>query len=95
MPDMPEFRIRYKDMAKREDTFTIKEWQKLYRFMREWVKKKNVAQTRISVKKYGKKADKKMLKKKIYKDGTIDSFDFINIRHKLLWIHTRSVNNFI
>ena len=55
MPDMPEFRIRYKDMAKREDTFTIKEWQKLYRFMREWVKKKNVAQTRISVKKYGKK----------------------------------------
>tara|TARA_B100001250_G_C19814810_1_gene797756 strand:- start:970 stop:1200 length:231 start_codon:yes stop_codon:yes gene_type:complete len=31
------------------------------------------------IKKYGKKADKKMLKKKIYKDGTIDSFDFINI----------------
>ena len=31
------------------------------------------------IKKYGKKAEKKMLKKKIYKDGTIDSFDFINI----------------
>jgi acyl carrier protein len=31
------------------------------------------------IKKYGKKADKKMLKKKIYKEGIIDSFDFINI----------------
>ena len=31
------------------------------------------------LKKYNKKADQKMLKKKLYKDGIIDSFDFINI----------------
>ena len=49
MPEFPEFRIRYKDAAKREDTFNIKEWQKLYRFLREWVKKKNVGRTRTAV----------------------------------------------
>ena len=31
------------------------------------------------LKKYNKKADQKMLKKKLYKDGILDSFDFINI----------------
>ena len=49
LPSFPEFRIRYKDRAKREDTFTIKEWQKLYKYMREWVKKKNVGKTRTAV----------------------------------------------
>ena len=33
LPAFPEFRIRYKDRAKREDTFTIKEWQKLYKYL--------------------------------------------------------------
>ncbi len=31
------------------------------------------------LKKYNKKADKRMLKRKIYKEGVIDSFDFVNI----------------
>ena len=58
MPEFPEFRIRYKDSAKREDTFTIKEWQKLYRFLREWVKKKNVGKTRTAVGYYATKNGK-------------------------------------
>ena len=49
MPEFPAFRIRYKDSARREDTFSIKEWQKLYKYMREWVKKKNVGKTRTAV----------------------------------------------
>ena len=64
LPEFPEFRIRYKDSAKREDTFTIKEWTRLYKFMREWVKKKNVSRTRIAVKGYAnrnKGKEKKMV----------------------------------
>lgn len=63
MPAMPEFRIRYKDTAKREDTFTNKEYDKLVRFMREWVKKKNVSKVRIAVGSYAnrKGKEKKMV----------------------------------
>ena len=52
VPYFPEFRIKKNDSARREDTFTIKEYEKLYKFMREWVKKKNVSRTRIAVKGY-------------------------------------------
>ena len=38
VPLFPEFRIRRGDSAKREDTFTLKEYEKLYKFLREWVK---------------------------------------------------------
>jgi|TARA_R100000081_G_scaffold58285_1_gene28856 site-specific recombinase XerD len=55
IPEIPEFKIREKDRAKRDDTFTLKEWDKLVRFMREWVKEKNISQFRNPVKEYGKK----------------------------------------
>ena len=34
------------------------------------------------LKKYNKKADQKMLKKKIYKEGIIDSFDFNRFQYR-------------
>ena len=58
MPSFPEFRIRYKDRARREDTFSNNEYDKLVRFMREWVKKKNVSDVRISVKGYANRNNK-------------------------------------
>ena len=54
LPEMPEFKVRKKDQAKRDDTFTLKEYDKLVRFMREWVKPKNVSPLRNPVKSYGK-----------------------------------------
>jgi len=62
IPEIPEFTGRKEDRAKREDTFNLKEYEKLFKFMREWVKEKNVPYTRIAVKKYGKKenTEKKM-----------------------------------
>jgi len=54
IPEIPEFKIRKKDQAKREDTFTLKEYDVLVRYMREWVKPKNVSQFRNPVKTYGK-----------------------------------------
>ena len=47
-------------------------------------KKNNIDNKLLSIlnkylKKYKRKADKKMFTKQIYKDGIIDSFDFINI----------------
>jgi integrase len=53
IPEIPEFTSRKDDNAKREDTFNLKEWEKLYKFMREWVKPKNVSKIRI-----GKKENK-------------------------------------
>jgi len=55
IPEIPEIKARAGERSKREDTFTIKEWEKLYTFMREWVKPNNVSKTRIPVKVYGKK----------------------------------------
>lgn len=46
IPEIPEFRIREKDRAKRDDTFTVNEYDKLVRHMREWVKDKNVPYVR-------------------------------------------------
>ena len=54
IPEFPEFKIREKDRAKRDDTFTLKEYDVLVRFLREWVKPKNVSQYRNPVKSYGK-----------------------------------------
>ena len=54
IPEFPEFKIREKDRAKREDTFTLKEYDVLVRHMREWSKAKNVSQYRNAVKIYGK-----------------------------------------
>ena len=58
VPEIPEFTSRKQDNAKREDTFNLKEWEKLYKFMREWVKPKNVSRIRIAKKEYGKKENK-------------------------------------
>ena len=58
IPEIPEFTSRKDDNAKREDTFNLKEWEKLYKFMREWVKPKNVSKIRIAKKEYGKKENK-------------------------------------
>jgi len=58
IPEIPEFTGRKEDRAKREDTFNLKEWETLYKFMREWVKPKNVSKTRIALKEYGKKSNK-------------------------------------
>jgi len=55
IPEFPEFKIREKDRAKRDDTFTLKEYDDLVRFLREWVKPKNVSQFRNPVKSYGNK----------------------------------------
>ena len=55
IPEIPEFKIREKDRSKRDDTFTIKEYDKLVRFIREWVKEKNVPRIRIANKAYGNK----------------------------------------
>jgi len=54
LPEFPEFKIREKDRAKREDTFTLKEYDVLVRHIREWSKSKNVSQFRNAVKIYGK-----------------------------------------
>ena len=59
IPEFPQFKIRKKDRSKREDTFSIPEYEKLYKFMREWIKPKNVSNTREAVKAYGKKENKK------------------------------------
>ena len=55
IPEFPEFKIREKDRAKRDDTFTLKEYDVLVRFLREWVKPKNVSPFRNAVKSYGNK----------------------------------------
>ena len=57
-PEFPVFRLKGKDRAKREDTFTLKEYDKLVRFMREWVKPKNISRVRTAEKAYGKKDNK-------------------------------------
>ena len=54
IPEIPEFKVRKEDQHKREDTFSVKEYEKLVRFMREWVKEKNVSNVRKPVKEYGK-----------------------------------------
>ena len=54
LPEFPEFKIREKDRARREDTFTLKEYDKLVRYIREWCKPKNVSEYRNAVKIYGK-----------------------------------------
>ena len=54
LPEFPEFKIREKDRARREDTFTLKEYDVLVRYIREWCKAKNVSQYRNAVKIYGK-----------------------------------------
>lgn len=54
MPEIPEIKIRKADQHKREDTFTLKEYDRLVKFMREWVKEKNVSAIRNAVKQYGK-----------------------------------------
>jgi site-specific recombinase XerD len=54
IPEFPEFKIREKDRARREDTFTLKEYDVLVRHLREWCKAKNVSQFRNAVKIYGK-----------------------------------------
>ena len=64
VPYFPEFKIKKNDSARREDTFSIKEYEKLYKFMREWVKPKNVSRTRVAVKTYARRnygAEKKMV----------------------------------
>ena len=58
IPEIPEFTGRYEDRAKRDDTFNLKEYEKLFKFLREWVKGKNVSFTRTAVKEYGKKGNK-------------------------------------
>ncbi|MEK9912455.1 MAG: site-specific integrase [Flavobacteriaceae bacterium] len=55
IPEFPAFKVRKQDKAKREDTFTIQEYTKLYTFLRGWVKPKNVSNTRVAKKEYGKK----------------------------------------
>lgn len=54
VPEIPEFRIRESDRAKRDDTFTLNEYDVLVRHLREWVKPKNVSQYRKAKKSYGK-----------------------------------------
>jgi site-specific recombinase XerD len=54
IPEFPEFRLKQNDISRREDTFSIPEYEKLIRFMREWVKEKNVSKVRKAEKKYGK-----------------------------------------
>lgn len=54
IPEIPEIKIRKEDQCKREDTFSLKEYDKLVRFLREWVKEKNVSNIRNAVKEYGK-----------------------------------------
>lgn len=61
IPEIPEIKARVGERSKREDTFSIKEWEKLFTFMREWVKPQNVSRTRIPVKVYGKKDNSKKL----------------------------------
>ena len=58
IPEFPEFKVRKTDASRREDTFSVKEYEKLYKFMREWVKEKNVPRVRIAEKEYGKKENK-------------------------------------
>lgn len=58
LPEFPEFKIRKQDRAKRDDTFTLKEYDVLVRYLREWVKPKNVSQVRNPVKSYGKVENK-------------------------------------
>ena len=58
VPEFPEFKVRKTDLAKREDTFSVKEYEKLFKFMREWVKEKNVSHIRKAIKEYGKKENK-------------------------------------
>jgi len=58
IPEFPEFKVRKTDISKRQDTFTIAEYEKLYKFLREWVKPKNVSKTRIAEKAYGNKQNK-------------------------------------
>jgi len=61
IPEIPEFTSRKQDRARREDTFTLKEYEKLFKFMREWVKEKNVSKVRVARKEYGKKENKEKL----------------------------------
>lgn len=54
-PEFPVFRVKSKERAKREDTFTLREYRKLTKFMREWVKPKNISKVRNAEKLYGKR----------------------------------------
>lgn len=58
IPEFPEFRVRKTDKSKREDTFSIQEYERLFKFMREWVKDKNVSHEKEVQKEYGKKENK-------------------------------------
>ena len=55
MPHIRTIKIKKRDRAKREDTFLDTEYRRLARFLREWVKEKNVSEERIAVGHYARK----------------------------------------
>lgn len=58
MPEVPEIKVRKQDKSRREDTFSNKEYERLYKHMREWVKENNVSRIRKAEKVYGNKNNK-------------------------------------
>ena len=58
IPEVPEIKVRKQDKSRREDTFSIKEYETLYKHMREWVKEKNISRIRKAEKVYGNKNNK-------------------------------------
>ena len=55
MPHIRAIIVKKKDRAKREDTFLDNEYKCLTRFLREWVKEKNISAERIAVGHYTRK----------------------------------------
>lgn len=60
-PEFPVFKLKTVERARREDTFSLKEYEKLYTYLREWIKPKNVSKIRIAEKKYGNKNNQEKL----------------------------------
>ena len=54
----PKTMVSARERSRRTDTFTIEEWEVLYKSMRRWVEWDEIPHTRIAVKAYGKKENK-------------------------------------
>ena len=66
-PDFPAFKINRKDRARREDTFSLKEWDILVKYMRKWSNPKNISNIKKPVWKYGKRDnEEKVMKQWMY-----------------------------
>lgn len=57
-PRFPKLSLTKKDKSRRTDTFTVEEWEVLYKNMRRWVEWDEIPHTRVASTRYGKRDNK-------------------------------------